>query len=211
MKITVKANSGHDSFFKWYDSLSAEKQAHVDDLADDMGLPLYEDCTEGELAQLHDCSVSACDITSSYDPAEADTYVVKIWYEVEANAEDTYGPEAAEEIFTIVANSPQAAIEMVKDQWDGPIDRIEIVDINPEESEDDFPEIPFEASTDVKASKFSGKAEELHELVEYLSFEGISEHTMLEFLFDNMTAQEGIDKMKQLADECDVSLEEFYD
>ena len=68
-----------------------------------------------------------------------DVYVVKIWYEVEANAEDCYGPEAAEEIFQIVANSPDQAKERAKMQWSGPIDRIEIVDINPEDSDIDTP------------------------------------------------------------------------
>ena len=43
------------------------------------------------------------------------------------------GPEAAEEVFTVVANSPQDAIDQVKRLWTGPIDRIEIVDVNPED------------------------------------------------------------------------------
>ncbi len=68
-----------------------------------------------------------------------DVYVVKIWHEIEANAEDCYGPEAAEEIFQIVANSPDQAKERAKMQWSGPIDRIEIVDINPEDSDIDTP------------------------------------------------------------------------
>ena len=47
--------------------------------------------------------------------------------------------EAAEEIFQIVANSPDQAKERAKMQWSGPIDRIEIVDINPEDSDIDAP------------------------------------------------------------------------
>lgn len=78
-----------------------------------------------------------------------DVYVVKIWHEVECNAEDCYGPEAAEEIIQVVANSPDQAKERAKMQWSGPIDRIEIVDINPEDSDIDE---PFMASTDVTAA-----------------------------------------------------------
>lgn len=83
------------------------------------------------------------------DDPNADLYVVKIWHEVEANAEDAYGPEAAEEIIDVVANSPDQAIERAKMQWSGPIDRIEIVDINPEDS---GAEVSFTASTNVVAS-----------------------------------------------------------
>jgi len=46
------------SFDDWYDSLKSADQAKVDDLADDMGLPLYEECSEAELAQLHDSFTS---------------------------------------------------------------------------------------------------------------------------------------------------------
>lgn len=52
-----------DSFYAWYDRLPSRKQAEVDNLADEMGLPLYDDCRPDELAQLHDCFVSS--ITSS--------------------------------------------------------------------------------------------------------------------------------------------------
>ena len=89
-------------------------------------------------------------IHASYDPAEADLYVVKIWHEIDPG-HDVAAPVAAEEIFTIVANSPSEALEMAKQQWSGPIDRIKIVDVNPEEGEEPF-ELPFfEASTDIKA------------------------------------------------------------
>ena len=89
-------------------------------------------------------------VKSSYDPTEADTYIVKIWHEVDPG-HDVATPEAAEEIFEIVAKSPSDAIEQAKREWSGPIDRIEIVDINPDP--DDYEEIPFGASTDIKCSK----------------------------------------------------------
>lgn len=48
-----------DDFLTWYDSLSARMQNKVDDLADKMGLPFYEECTSGELSALHDSIVSS--------------------------------------------------------------------------------------------------------------------------------------------------------
>ena len=59
MKRMIKASSAIDDFMKWYDNLPSNQQAKVDDLADDLGLPLYEDCTDYELAQLHDSVVPA--------------------------------------------------------------------------------------------------------------------------------------------------------
>lgn len=56
-----------------------------------------------------------------------------------------------------------------------------------------------------------GKAHLLSLLIDYLQDEGISEHTMLEFLIDDMLSEEGIEKMKRLAEECDVDLEEFWE
>lgn len=81
------------------------------------------------------------EIQSSEYYEDADTYVIKIWYEVDPGR-DAMGPQAAEEIFTTVAGSPSEAMEQVKREWSGPIDRIEIVDINPEDGE--YEELPFE-------------------------------------------------------------------
>lgn len=55
----------------------------------------------------------------------------------------------------------------------------------------------------VKASKLN-TTEKLRKFVDFLSDEGVSEHTMLEFFFDSMTSDECLDMMKKLADECDV-------
>lgn len=46
------------SFDDWYDSLTSKEQDEVDGLADDLGLPLYNECSEEELASLHDSFVS---------------------------------------------------------------------------------------------------------------------------------------------------------
>lgn len=99
-------------------------------------------------------SVKPKSIKASWDPTDADLYVVKIWHEVECNAEDCYGPEAAEEIFEIVARSPQDAKEQAIRQWDGPVDRIEIVDVNPEDYDYNAGS-PFEAPTKINASSKS--------------------------------------------------------
>lgn len=102
---------------------------------------------------------SATDVYGSdwRDDPYADLYVVKIWYEVEPSGDTAYGPEAGEEIIQTVATSPQEAIEYAKRAWNGPIDRIEIVDINPEIEEDQ--ELPFDVSintsTNVTASNNS--------------------------------------------------------
>lgn len=66
----------------------------------------------------------------------SDLYVVKIWHESDPGS-DVAAPVAAEEIFTIRANSPDQAKEYAKMQWSGPIDRIEIVDVNPEGYEEE--------------------------------------------------------------------------
>lgn len=78
----------------------------------------------------------------------ADLYVIRIWYEVDPG-HDVAAPEAGQEIITVKAISPQQAMEYAKMQWDGPIDRIEIVDINPE---DYVEEEPFYASTAINAT-----------------------------------------------------------
>lgn len=139
-----------DKFDKWYDSLSPKQQAEVDDLADDLGYNLYEDCADYELAHLMEMywGNPAKSVKASYDPTEADTYIVRIWYEIDPD-HDVAMPQAAQEIIEVVANSPQQAKEYALKEWDGPVDRIEIVDINPDYSDELF---PFEASTSVTAS-----------------------------------------------------------
>lgn len=169
-------------------------------------------------------------IRSSYDPTEADLYVVKIWYEVDPG-HDVAAPEAAEEIIKVVAGSPDEALERAKMSWSGPIDRIEIVDINPSEYVPDYDdeEPPFEfdytdshlpyenyeahisGSSVVASSKFANNpAREASELIRYINREGVSEHDLIEFFYDNISSTEMIKMMKQLADECDIDLDEFY-
>lgn len=171
MKRMIKAYKQFDSevsrlseFDKWYNSLSSKQQADVDDLADDMGYPLYDDCSDAELSSLMECysgssskkslpplSEELPPVRGSYDPSEADLYVVKIWHEIDPG-HDVAVPEAAEEIIEVVAGSPSEAIELAKQEWSGPIDRIKIVDVNPEYNEEAL-ELPFEACTDIKANE----------------------------------------------------------
>lgn len=78
-------------------------------------------------------------IINPYDDDEGgDLYVVKIWYEIDPGHDVAY-PEAGEEIFKIMADSPDEAIERAKQCWHGPIDRVEIVDINPEPDTEELP------------------------------------------------------------------------
>lgn len=51
-------------------------------------------------------------------------------------------------------------------------------------------------------------SEKLHKIVDYMLFEGVSEHTMLSFFFDELPAQQSMDMMYELARQCDVDLEE---
>lgn len=69
-----------------------------------------------------------------------DTYIVSIWHEIDPGR-DSIGPAAAQELFEVVANSPQQAIEYATKRWSGPIDRIEIVDVNPDP--DDYQSLPY--------------------------------------------------------------------
>lgn len=166
MKKQIKASKLNFDFFDWYNNiLTDSQQAAVDECADELGCPEYIDCDESDLSKIfyrwaktrynsNELSRKAMQrelVEASEDFYEdADLYVVKIWHEVEADPESMYLPEAAEEIFEIVANSPQAAIEIAKMRWSGPIDRIEIVDVNPDPDEyaDDLPY----ANTDITAA-----------------------------------------------------------
>lgn len=79
---------------------------------------------------------------SQRNSPNADEYVVKIWHEVDGAYRGN--SSAAEEVFFIVADNPSQALERAKNQWSGPIDRIEIVDINPEL--EDFDEAAYSYS-----------------------------------------------------------------
>lgn len=48
----------YEDFNAWYDSLSDADKAKLDNLADELELPLYSECTEGDLAQLHDLFIN---------------------------------------------------------------------------------------------------------------------------------------------------------
>lgn len=52
-----------------------------------------------------------------------------------------------------------------------------------------------------------GYTEKLHKLINHLSYEGVDEHTMLEFFFDNLSSEQCYKMMLQLADECDIDVE----
>lgn len=125
----------YNDFMNWYSSLSSAEQSDVDMLADDLCFPLYPECSDEELDILQTSSPSS----SKTDPM-MDTYVVKIWH------------EDGEEVFSIPANSPSAAINDAKRIWTGSIDRLEIIDVNPEYGDEPKP-LPFKAATDVTCGK----------------------------------------------------------
>jgi len=51
MKRMIVASMS-DRFNRWYDALPSQVQAELDDYADAEGYPLYDDCTDSELAFL---------------------------------------------------------------------------------------------------------------------------------------------------------------
>lgn len=149
-------------------------------------------------------------VRASHDPSDADTYIVKIWHEIEADGEDTYGPEAAEEIFEIVARSPQEAKEYAKMQWQGPIDRIEIVDINPE-YEDDY--IPFDSCDSITSAEFVPNYPDAYSIVklsEYLKKQRLSAEDQLSFFLRYLRPETSAEVLEDLADRNVIDLEDFF-
>lgn len=177
-KKYIKASRLNFDFFDWYNNiLTDSQQAAVDECADELGCPEYTSCTDSDLAKIFyhwaRTRYNSNELNRRYARRElveassgsagdqaTDTYVVKIWHEIEADPESMNGPVAAEEIFEVAATSYQEALELAKQQWSGPIDRIEVVDVNPEPDEY---EVPFTSSTSVCAStqiKPNGKIQE---------------------------------------------------
>lgn len=119
---------------------------------------------------------------------DADTYVVSIWHEVEGMRGGL--PSAAQEIFEIVADSPDEALERAKMQWKGPIDRIEIIDVNPEDTEED---VPFNAATTICADTNEEWAEYL---TKKLKLDDYYSETLLHDL-NNGRADEWLDSVPE--------------
>lgn len=174
MKKQVTAKLNFD-FFDWYNNkLTNKQQRDVDDTANELGFPEYDECSDNQLSKIfyrwaktrynsneprHQyIKRELVEASSDYEaPSDSegdwltDTYVVKIWHETDPG-HDTMGPEAAEEVFEVVATSPQDALEKVKRQWTGHIDAIRIVDVNPEP--DEYSNMyPFTASTAIPTNK----------------------------------------------------------
>lgn len=61
----------------------------------------------------------------------------------------------------------------------------------------------------IRASKELGATERLHRFIDNLQDEGVDEHSMFDFLLDNMTSEEGLKLMKKLADLSDVDYSEW--
>ena len=131
---------------------SIELQQELSELEDELNFAWQDDEAEWDYARQqqefnpdgslkgYGDDVYSSEVCGSWeDDANADMYVVKIWHECDPG-HDVAAPEACEEIIQVVATSPDEAKERAAAQWSGPIDRIEIVDINPEEPE---MEVPF--------------------------------------------------------------------
>lgn len=131
---------------------------------------------------------SSTNVKASKYYEDADTYVVSIWHEVEGMRGGL--PSAAQEIFEIVADSPDEALERAKMQWKGPIDRIEIIDVNPEDTEED---VPFNAATTICADTNEEWAEYL---TKKLKLDDYYSETLLHDL-NNGRADEWLDSVPE--------------
>ena len=143
-------------------------------------------------------------IRSSYDPTEADLYVIKIWYEVDPG-HDVAAPEAAEEIIRVVAGSPDEALERAKMSWTGPIDRIEIVDINPEEEEED---LPFYACNDIRSATQKG-AKQMKKMIKGTSGKSTSAEYIKVALFDYLCDNDYLKVDNEPAEEIAERIEDL--
>lgn len=91
---------------------------------------------------------SIANVYSSEDISDnEDIYVVSVWYEVDPG-HDVAAPQAAQEIFEVSATCPEDAIAQVKAEWQGPFERIDIIDVNPLtaleiDNFDNFDDIPY--------------------------------------------------------------------
>lgn len=94
---------------------------------------------EGKAAVILEIVNSISKMASEYSSIATNTYVVKIWHEVEGARGGL--PSAAEEVLYIEANTEREALDKAEDGWDGPIDRIEVIGINPED--DEMEDLPF--------------------------------------------------------------------
>lgn len=56
----------------------------------------------------------------------------------------------------------------------------------------------------------AGARKELAQLVRDLAWEGVSEHTMLTAFLDNLDPEVSVQVLTQLAEECDIDLEEIH-
>ena len=148
---------------------------------------------------------------SEPDYIEPDTYVIKIWHEIDPG-HDVAAPEAAEEVFFIAANSPDQAIEWAKMRWSGPIDRIEIVDVNPDPSLYEEGPLPFEASTNIKAdSAFYGVGGHFKHYITSLARNDVEDGQIIMTIrqFESVIEQDGFEDLD--SDEIEEGFSMYQD
>lgn len=139
----VKNPTGDGSLHRW-------RKDNMDELFDD-----YE-----EIESSSDFAGPYIDDSNAYfEPDRPDDepdhlYVVSLWHEIDPG-HDTLGPEAAQEIINVGADTEEDAIETAISFLEtrlgiGAVERAEVLAIDPEDVEED---LPFDASTDVYASE----------------------------------------------------------
>lgn len=72
--IEARWQDNSSTFYEWYDSLSEAEQSKVDDIADEQGIPLYDEASEADLGWLVDQYQSIYGSSNTY--TEDDGY----WY-----------------------------------------------------------------------------------------------------------------------------------
>lgn len=75
------------------------------------------------------------------------TFEIRVMFEIDPG-HDVAGPQVAEEFFTIEAPDGRTAIQQARKEWGKPYERIDVVAIDPEETEEDLPY----ASTNIDAA-----------------------------------------------------------
>lgn len=99
------ADSTGDDFDTWYDSLDANAQSRVDDIADEAGIPFYDEATSSDLAWLRDMYESkySADVKSSTELSDESHNVMYITVDSGINADgftvDVVDPATDERLF----------------------------------------------------------------------------------------------------------------
>lgn len=98
----VESIKSATEFDDWYDSLSEDEQARVDDIADLEGIPFYDEASEEELSYLHDMYINSTTAINCADEADYEEDIKEI------------GQEFTSENTSINSNKLPAIFKLVK-------------------------------------------------------------------------------------------------